>query len=240
MDRRSDRRCRDPTRRWVCASGTAPIHSTDGGAPMSPAAGETAPPRRLRWSVPAADVSSQQWLDAQDDIAASMRQLIRESIEREGYTDVYNRPVSLKPKVGRPPGSTSMSSSSSASSSDSAAASPAHSSPGSEAEISDTEKSEQAAATQKAEPSSDDSPQSASTSALQRAAHQRREAAASASASSAPDDSQSQRQESSAASPTQRRQLDIDEVMGSTRSASSVDKVSAAPSVDDIMRSTRR
>lgn len=237
MDRRSDRRCRDPTRRWACASGTAPIHSTDGGAPMSAAAGETAPPRRLRWSVPAADVSSQQWLDAQDDIAASMRQLIRESIEREGYTDVYNRPVSLKPKVGRPPGSTSMSSSSSASSSDSAAALPAHSSPGSEAEISDTEKSEQVAATQKAEPSSDDSPQSASTSALQRAAHQRREAAAAS--SSTPDDSQPQRQET-AASPTQRRQLDIDEVMGSTRSTSSVDEVSAAPSVDDIMRSTRR
>lgn len=237
MDRRSDRRCRDPTRRWACASGTVPIHSTDGGAPMSPAAGETAPPRRLRWSVPAADVSSQQWLDAQDDIAASMRQLIRESIEREGYTDVYNRPVSLKPKVGRPPGSTNMSSSSSASSSDSAAAFPAHSSPGPEAEISDTEKSEQAAATQRAEASSDDSPQSASTSALQRAAHQRREAAAAS--SPAPEDSQPQRQET-AASPTQHRQFDIDEVMSSTRSDSSTDEASAAPSVDDIMRSTRR
>lgn len=60
-------------------------------------------PRRLRWTVSAADVSTQAWVKAQEDVPASLRVLVRESIEREGYTDVYNRPVDQKPRQGRPP-----------------------------------------------------------------------------------------------------------------------------------------
>jgi hypothetical protein len=54
---------------------------------------EAADPRRLRWSIPAADVSVNQWLDLQENISGSLRLLIRESIEREGYIDVVNKPV---------------------------------------------------------------------------------------------------------------------------------------------------
>lgn len=64
---------------------------------------EVAEPRRLRWSVPAADVSVNQWLDGQENISSSLRLLIRESIEREGYIDVVNKPVEQLPRRGRPP-----------------------------------------------------------------------------------------------------------------------------------------
>lgn len=64
---------------------------------------EAAEPRRLRWSVPAADVSVNQWLDVQEHISSSLRLLIRESIEREGYIDVVNKPVEQLPRRGRPP-----------------------------------------------------------------------------------------------------------------------------------------
>ena len=45
-------------------------------------------PRRLRWTVSAADVSTQAWVKAQEDVPASLRVLVRESIERVGYTYV--------------------------------------------------------------------------------------------------------------------------------------------------------
>lgn len=64
---------------------------------------ETTEPRRLRWSVPAADVSVNRWLDVQESISSSLRLLIRESIEREGYIDVVNKPVEQLPRRGRPP-----------------------------------------------------------------------------------------------------------------------------------------
>jgi hypothetical protein len=64
---------------------------------------EAAEPRRLRWSVPAADVSVNDWLDVQENISSSLRLLIRESIEREGYIDVVNKPVEQLPRRGRPP-----------------------------------------------------------------------------------------------------------------------------------------
>lgn len=60
-------------------------------------------PRRVRLTVPAVDVSTQQWLDLQDDASVSMRLLIRESIERDGYVDVMNKPVEQLPRRGRPP-----------------------------------------------------------------------------------------------------------------------------------------
>ncbi|MFI9629237.1 hypothetical protein [Streptomyces sp. NPDC052042] len=60
-------------------------------------------PRRLRWSVPQADTSTNQWLDLQHDISRSLQLLIRESIQRDGYIDVVNRPVEQLPRRGRPP-----------------------------------------------------------------------------------------------------------------------------------------
>lgn len=60
-------------------------------------------PRRLRWSVPRADESTNRWLDAQYDISRSLQLLIRESIQRDGYIDVVNRPVEQLPRRGRPP-----------------------------------------------------------------------------------------------------------------------------------------
>lgn len=63
----------------------------------------SAEPRRLRWSIPAADISSNQWLDMQENISRSMQVLIRESIQRDGFIDVVNRPVEQLPRRGRPP-----------------------------------------------------------------------------------------------------------------------------------------
>ncbi|MEU7318334.1 hypothetical protein [Streptomyces sp. NPDC007083] len=62
-----------------------------------------AEPRRLRWSVPRVDVSTNRWLDMQNDISRSLQLLIRESIQRDGYIDVVNRPVEQLPRRGRPP-----------------------------------------------------------------------------------------------------------------------------------------
>ncbi|MEU6261875.1 hypothetical protein [Saccharopolyspora shandongensis] len=65
-------------------------------------------PRRLRWSVPAADISTNRWLDEQENISRSLQLLIRESILRDGYIDVVNRPVEQLPRRGRPPQSESV------------------------------------------------------------------------------------------------------------------------------------
>lgn len=68
---------------------------------------KAADPRRLRWSVPRADESANRWLDEQYDISRSLQLLIRESIQRDGYIDVVNRPVEQLPRRGRPPQSES-------------------------------------------------------------------------------------------------------------------------------------
>ncbi|AOY70878.1 hypothetical protein ARZXY2_1325 [Arthrobacter sp. ZXY-2] len=68
-----------------------------------PAMTDKAEPRRLRWSVPRADESTNRWLDEQYDISRSLQLLIRESIQRDGYIDVVNRPVEQLPRRGRPP-----------------------------------------------------------------------------------------------------------------------------------------
>lgn len=60
-------------------------------------------PMRTRLTVPAADQSVIDWLELQDDPSGSMRRLVRDSIEREGFTDVLNRPVDQLPRRGRPP-----------------------------------------------------------------------------------------------------------------------------------------
>ncbi|MET3172964.1 UNVERIFIED_ORG: hypothetical protein ABIB52_000792 [Arthrobacter sp. UYCu721] len=62
-------------------------------------------PQRFRVSVPAADEAVLAWMDLQDNPSLSVRMLIRENIERNGYVDVINRPVAQLPKRGRPPGS---------------------------------------------------------------------------------------------------------------------------------------
>lgn len=59
--------------------------------------------RIVKFSVPPVDVSASRWLDEQYSISESLRQLIREAIQREGYVDVVNKPVEQLPRRGRPP-----------------------------------------------------------------------------------------------------------------------------------------
>lgn len=54
-------------------------------------------PHRFRVSVPAADEAVLAWMELQDNQSLSVRLLIRESIERFGYVDVVNRPVTQLP-----------------------------------------------------------------------------------------------------------------------------------------------
>lgn len=61
-------------------------------------------PFKLRWTVPPVDVSVIEWLETQRNPQQSLRQLIRDSIQRDGYTDVYYKPVEQLPRRGRPPG----------------------------------------------------------------------------------------------------------------------------------------
>ncbi|MCB5280323.1 hypothetical protein [Arthrobacter sp. ES1] len=59
-------------------------------------------PQRFRVNVPAADEAVLAWMALQDNHSLSVRMLIRESIERNGYIDVVNKPVDQLPKRGRP------------------------------------------------------------------------------------------------------------------------------------------
>lgn len=59
--------------------------------------------RRFRVSVPDTDESVLTWIGAQSDLSASVRALIRESIERNGYRDATCYPVIQQPRRGRPP-----------------------------------------------------------------------------------------------------------------------------------------
>lgn len=63
----------------------------------------SAPPHRVRLSIPAADASTLEWLSKQDNASQSMRALVRDYIERHGYTDPTSRPVRQLPRRGRPP-----------------------------------------------------------------------------------------------------------------------------------------
>lgn len=60
-------------------------------------------PHRKTFSIPKADESTLAWWDAQDDASLSLRLLVREEIQRNGYTDTANRPVEQLPRRGRPP-----------------------------------------------------------------------------------------------------------------------------------------
>ncbi|MGW3973872.1 hypothetical protein ACWEFD_31855 [Streptomyces ardesiacus] len=66
-------------------------------------ANQSGEPRKVRWTVPAADTSVIEWLNEQADISQSIRLLIRESIQRDGYVDVFYKPVEQLPRRGRPP-----------------------------------------------------------------------------------------------------------------------------------------
>ena len=59
--------------------------------------------RRFRVSVPDADESVLEWIGAQSDLSASVRALIRDAIERNGYRDATCYPVQQQPRRGRPP-----------------------------------------------------------------------------------------------------------------------------------------
>lgn len=58
---------------------------------------------RFRVSVPEADESVLAWIGAQSDLSASVRALIRDAIERNGYRDATCYPVQQQPRRGRPP-----------------------------------------------------------------------------------------------------------------------------------------
>lgn len=60
-------------------------------------------PKRFRVSVPETDESVLAWIGAQSDLSNSVRVLIRESIERNGYRDATCYPVQQQPRRGRPP-----------------------------------------------------------------------------------------------------------------------------------------
>lgn len=70
-------------------------------APRSESRGHE--PFRFRLRVPREDTSVAEWWAAQVNPSASVRALIREDIERHGYTDLTSRPVTQQPRRGRPP-----------------------------------------------------------------------------------------------------------------------------------------
>lgn len=63
-------------------------------------------PKRFRVSVPETDESVLAWIGAQSDLSNSVRALIRESIEKNGYRDATCYPVVQQPRRGRPPKNT--------------------------------------------------------------------------------------------------------------------------------------
>lgn len=64
-------------------------------------------PVRKQVQVDPEDAAVLRWWEAQKRPSASFRELVIAAIERDGYTDVYYREVEQKPRLGRPPGSTS-------------------------------------------------------------------------------------------------------------------------------------
>ncbi|MFE4195436.1 hypothetical protein ACFRJ9_06210 [Paenarthrobacter sp. NPDC056912] len=47
--------------------------------------------------MPSADEAVFAWMEMQDNLSLSIRMLIRDSIERDGYVDIVNRPVVQRP-----------------------------------------------------------------------------------------------------------------------------------------------
>lgn len=63
----------------------------------------TEPFKRYRFSVPDADVSINQWVEKQSNLSMSLRMLIGECIERNGFGDYTCRIRTPGAKRGRPP-----------------------------------------------------------------------------------------------------------------------------------------
>lgn len=74
---------------------------------MARALREPTAPLRTRLFIPAADASTIQWIENQENVSVSLRTVIHEVIERCGYGDVFNRQVEQQPRRGRPPGDAS-------------------------------------------------------------------------------------------------------------------------------------
>lgn len=49
------------------------------------------------------DQATQQWWEAQENPSVSLQLLIREDIERNGFSDKLNAPITQQPRRGRPP-----------------------------------------------------------------------------------------------------------------------------------------
>jgi hypothetical protein len=69
---------------------------------VSTMAKQSGEPRKVRWTVPAVDTSVIAWLDAQAKPTQSLRWLVREAVQRHGYTDVVYQPVEQMPRRGHP------------------------------------------------------------------------------------------------------------------------------------------
>lgn len=63
---------------------------------------KTVSSQRFRLSVPDADESVLAWIGAQLNLSASVRMLIRDDIQQNGFTDVSCRTVEQGAKRGRP------------------------------------------------------------------------------------------------------------------------------------------
>lgn len=85
------------------ATSTTPSTSNTSGPRKSTSTSSPTGSRKLRWSVPLVDVSTNRWLDNQHSVGLSLQMLIREAIQRDGYNDVFNKPVEQLPRRGRPP-----------------------------------------------------------------------------------------------------------------------------------------
>lgn len=57
---------------------------------------------RYRYSVPKADTSVNDWISAQSNLSISLRMLIGDAIERDGYIDITCKRKEQLPKRGRP------------------------------------------------------------------------------------------------------------------------------------------
>lgn len=56
----------------------------------------------VKVGIPIADISVMRWLENQDNMSDSIRSLIRDDVERNGYSDVFCREVVPGAKKGRP------------------------------------------------------------------------------------------------------------------------------------------
>lgn len=57
--------------------------------------------RYIKIGIPMDDISVLKWLEKQHNMSDSLRHLIKEDVERGGYSDVFCREVVPKSKVGR-------------------------------------------------------------------------------------------------------------------------------------------